>query len=248
VAASFFVFTGGTDPAEITFMPAESKKAKRERAARINSILAETYPDAKCALNFRNPFQLLVATILSAQCTDERVNMVTPTLFKHFPDAATMAEADQEELEQLIRTTGFFRNKAKSLRGMSQALVRDYKGKVPRTMEQLRPLPGVGRKTANVVLGNSFDVPGLTVDTHMSRVNQRLGLTRNTDPEKIERDLMELIPQPEWTLYSHRIIHHGRQICIARKPKCEICPLRELCEYYQKLTKSPAKTKKAGPA
>lgn len=216
-------------------MPAESKTAKRERASRINNTLAQTYPDAHCALNFRNPFELLTATILSAQCTDERVNMVTPVLFKRFPDARTMAEASLPELEELIRTTGFFRNKAKSLKGMAQALVRDFKGKVPRTMEELRPLPGVGRKTANVVLGNCFDVPGLTVDTHMSRVNQRLGLTRNSDPEKIERDLMDLIPQPEWTLYSHRIITHGRQICIARRPRCEVCPVSSDCEYFRKV-------------
>ncbi len=219
-------------------MAVESKKAKRERAERINRVLTEHYPDAECALHFRTPFELLVATILSAQCTDVRVNMVTPALFDRYPDAESMAEAPQEDLEELVRTTGFFRNKAKSLKGMSQALMRDYKGKVPRTMEELRPLPGVGRKTANVVLGNCFDVPGLTVDTHMTRVNNRLGLTKNTDAEKIERDLMELIPQPEWTLYSHRIILHGRQICIARKPKCEICPVREDCEYYQKVVKT----------
>lgn len=222
-------------------MAVESKKARRERAQRINETLARAYPDAKCALNFRSPFELLVATILSAQCTDERVNMVTPALFKRYPDAKAMAGASQEELEEMVRTTGFFRNKAKSLRGMAAALVEKYGGKVPRTMEELRPLPGVGRKTANVVLGNCFDVPGLTVDTHMSRVNQRLGLTKNTDPEKIERDLMELIPQPEWTLYSHRVILHGRQICVARKPRCEVCPVRDDCDYYKALVKERAR-------
>lgn len=221
-------------------MAVESKAKKRARADQINAILAETYPDATCALHFRNPFELLAATILSAQCTDERVNLVTPALFAEYPDPHSMAEAPLEHLEDLVRTTGFFRNKAKSLKGMATAISRQYGGEVPRTMEELRQLPGVGRKTANVVLGNCFDVPGLTVDTHMSRVNQRLGLTRNTDPEKIERDLMDIIPQPEWTMYSHRIILHGRAICVARKPRCSICPIAELCVFFQKLKKKAA--------
>lgn len=224
-------------------MPVESKKNLRQRALRINDKLGQVYPGAECALHFRDPFELLVATILSAQCTDERVNMVTPALFKRYPDAVTMAEAPLSDLEEMIRTTGFFRNKAKSLKGMAEAVASQYGGEVPRTMEQLRELPGVGRKTANVVLGNCFDVPGLTVDTHMTRVNQRLGLTKHTDAEKIERDLMVLIPQQEWTLYSHRIILHGRQICVARKPKCDICPVTEECVYFHKVVK-PGKVAK----
>jgi len=213
-------------------MPRESKAKMRERAGRVNAVLAEVYSDAKCALDFRNPYELLVATILSAQCTDERVNLVTPALFERYPDAATLAVAVPEELESMIHSTGFFRNKTKSLLGMAAAVVERYGGVIPQTMEELRELPGVGRKTANVVLGNCFGVPGLTVDTHMTRVNQRLGFTKNTDAEKIERDLMEIIPQPEWTLYSHRIIFHGRAICVARKPKCPICPVAEECVYF----------------
>lgn len=220
-------------------MAIESKKKRRERAARINAALAIEHADARCALDFRNPFELLAATILSAQCTDERVNMVTPALFDRFPDAATMAVADMGELEELIRTTGFYRNKAKSLKGMAEALVRDHGGEVPRTMEELRSLPGVGRKTANVVLGNCFGVPGLTVDTHMIRLNHvRLELVRSSDPEKIERELMEIIPQAEWTMYSHLIIIHGRRVCNARKPLCEQCVIREECPYYAKLQKN----------
>lgn len=221
-------------------MAVESKAKKRARAEHINAILARTYPGATCALHFRSPFELLAATILSAQCTDERVNMVTPALFEAYPNAPAMAEAPQEHLEELIHTTGFFRNKAKSLKGMATGVTVQHGGEVPRTMEELRELPGVGRKTANVVLGNCFGVPGLTVDTHMIRVNQRLGLTRNTDPEKIERDLMVIVSQPEWTLYSHRIILHGRAICVARKPKCNICPVADLCVYYQKIMKKHA--------
>lgn len=218
-------------------MARESKAARRERTARINAILAETYPDAKCALDFRTPFELLVATILSAQCTDERVNKVTPALFAEYPDAATMAVALPEHIEELIRSTGFFRNKTKSLLGMASAVVERFGGEIPSTMEDLRELPGVGRKTANVVLGNCFDVPGMPVDTHMIRVNNRLGLTKNTDPEKIERDLMDIVPEREWTMYSHRIILHGRAICVARKPKCSICPVAELCVYFKKVVR-----------
>lgn len=215
-------------------MAPESKAKKRLRVAEVNALLAETYPDAKCALDFRNPFELLVATILSAQCTDERVNQVTPTLFENYPTPETMAEAPEEHLQELIRSTGFFRNKSKSIKGMATAVTDQYGGRVPGTMDELRELPGVGRKTANVVLGNCFNVPGLPVDTHMIRVNGRLGFTKNTDPEKIERDLMEIVPEAEWTMYSHRIILHGRAICIARKPRCTICPVSHLCPYFQK--------------
>jgi endonuclease-3 len=243
-AAVFFALH---NPARMYLHPMESKARLKERAAAINAQLAQTYPNAKCSLNFRNPFELLSATILSAQCTDERVNMVTPALFKRFPNAKAMAAGDPAEIEELIRTTGFFRNKTKSLKGMAEALTRDHAGKVPNTMEELRPLPGVGRKTANVVLGNCFNTPGITVDTHMSRVTQRLGLTRNADPEKIERDLMEVIPQADWTHFSHRIIDHGRAICQARRPLCEQCPLTRWCAYYQKFQKAGGAAPAARP-
>ncbi len=205
-----------------------------ERACEINRVLSLAHSDAHCALHHRTPFELLAATILSAQCTDERVNLVTPALFARFPDATEMAAADLEELEELVRTTGFFRNKASNLKGMAVALVENHGGEVPRTMEELTALPGVGRKTANVVLGNCFGVPGLTIDTHMQRVTKRLGLTKKDVPEKIEQDLMRLLPPEEWTLFSHRIIFHGRRICDARKPKCEICPVATLCDYFAK--------------
>jgi endonuclease-3 len=208
------------------------------KAEAVNSILAEVYPDAKCALNFRSPLELLVATILSAQCTDARVNMVTPVLFEEYPTVESLANAKPEAIEKIIQSTGFFRNKTRSIIGMAKAVVRDFHGEVPHTMEELVTLPGAGRKTANVVLGNSFGVPGLPVDTHMQRVNQRLGLTKNTDPVKIEFDLMQLLPESEWTQFSHRIIQHGRTICIARKPLCEQCPVRDWCDYYTKLQKA----------
>ena len=212
-----------------------------KKAREINELLALAHADAHCALHHRSPFELLAATILSAQCTDERVNIVTPALFKHFPNAAKMAKAELEELEELIRTTGFFRSKARSLKGMAVALVENHGGEVPRTMEELTALPGVGRKTANVVLGNCFGVPGLTIDTHMQRVTQRLGLTKNEVPEKIEQDLMRLLPPEEWTPFSHRVIFHGRRICIARKPKCEVCPVATLCDYFAKFKSAQIK-------
>lgn len=222
----------------------ESKAKKRLRAQEIARILAETYPEAKCSLNFKNPYQLLVATILSAQCTDERVNQVTPALFKVYPKPSELAAAPLEEIEEHIRTTGFFRNKAKSLQGMASQVVENHGGKVPGTMEELHKLPGVGRKTANVVLGNCFNTPGLTIDTHMSRVNQRLGLTKHEDPEKIERDLMDLLPRETWTLYSHRVIYHGRAICQARKPLCERCPVAHLCDYFAKFQNQKARVER----
>jgi endonuclease-3 len=201
----------------------------RKRAAQIVRLLKKQYPDAKCALDYQNPLQLLVATILSAQCTDVRVNMVTPPLFQRYPDASGFAGADTGELETSIKSTGFFRNKAKSIQGCCKEIVAQYGGEVPGTMEELVHLPGVGRKTANVVLGNAFGVPGITVDTHVQRVSRRLGLTKNLVADKIERDLMELIPKKEWTLFSHRLIYHGRQICHARKPKCDVCILNKIC-------------------
>jgi len=212
----------------------ENPEALKKRGERINEILAQTYPDARCSLNFRSPYQLLVATILSAQCTDERVNQVTPAFFARFPSPEELAKAPLEEIEQYIRSTGFYRNKAKALKGMAEALVAQHGGQVPSTMEELVKLPGVGRKTANVVLGNCFNTPGITVDTHVSRVAQRLGLTKNTQQDAIEQDLMQCIPQRDWTNFSHRVILHGRNICRARKPRCEICPLKEECDFVRK--------------
>ncbi len=228
----------------------ESKASLKARAAAIAAELARAYPEAKCSLDFSNPYELLAATILSAQCTDERVNLVTPALFKRFPTPADMASGTLEELEVLIRTTGFFRNKAKSLKGMATQVTENFGGSVPRTMEDLRTLPGVGRKTANVVLGNCFDTPGITVDTHMQRVTKRLGLAKASDPEKIERELMPLIPEAERTHFSHLIISHGRAVCTARRPMCEICPVAPWCSYFVKLAKSvspPAPRKQGSP-
>src|SRR5205823_5723568 len=211
-------------------MPRETIDAKRARARKILDALQRAYPDAKIALDFKTPLQLLIATILSAQCTDERVNMVTPGLFKTYPTAQALAKAKPAKLEKEIRSTGFFRAKTKSLLGMAQALVERHGGEVPRDMESLRVLPGVGRKTANVVLGNAFDVnQGVVVDTHVTRLSRLLRLTRQQDPEKIERDLMALFPREEWTLLSHLLIFHGRQICIARRPKCGECVLADVC-------------------
>jgi endonuclease III len=201
----------------------------RRRAARIVRSLADAYPEARCALDYQNPLQLLIATILSAQCTDVRVNLVTPTLFARFPDALSFAGADPRELERLIHSTGFFRNKARNIIACCQRLMKEHDGAVPGTMETLVPLPGVGRKTANVVLGNAFNVPGITVDTHVGRLSRRLGLTTHTDPVKVERDLMSLIPPKDWTMFSHRTIFHGRQVCHARKPNCDACVLAKWC-------------------
>lgn len=199
------------------------------RARRINRELAATYPDATCELDFRSPFELLVATVLSAQCTDIRVNQVTPALFATYPDARAMAAAERATLEQLIRPTGFFRSKAESLLALSRDLVERHDGQVPGRLNDLVALRGVGRKTANVVLGNAFGVPGITVDTHMGRLSRRLGLTVNEDPVTVERDLMALIERREWTLWSHRVIFHGRRRCTARKPDCGGCEIAALC-------------------
>lgn len=208
----------------------ESKVAKAERARTILGRLKKEYPDARCALDHGDAYQLLVATILSAQCTDARVNLVTPALFARYPTAQVLAAADPAEVEELIRSTGFFRNKTKSLIGMARALVAGHGGAVPRTMEELRVLPGVGRKTANVVLGNAYGInEGVTVDTHVTRLSRLLGLTRHDDPVKIEQDLMQLFPQEEWALLSHLLIFHGRQVCIARRPRCPACVLADLC-------------------
>jgi len=201
-----------------------------ERAAEIYRRLHEHYPNAHCALDFKTPFQLLVATILSAQCTDKRVNMVTPALFKRYRTPAAMSEAKPDDLEEMIKSTGFFRNKTKSLLAMSRAVAEEHGGKVPDSMEELVKLPGVGRKTANVVLGNAYDKnEGMVVDTHVGRVSGRLGLTKETDPVKVEQDLMKLFPREQWTMLAHLLIEHGRQICEARRPKCEICFLNDIC-------------------
>jgi len=205
-------------------------KATPERAAEIYARLAENYPNAHCALDFSTPFQLLVATILSAQCTDKRVNMVTPALFKRYRTAAAMADAKPEELEEMIKSTGFFRNKTKSLLAMSRAVAEEHGGRIPDTMDDLVELPGVGRKTANVVLGNAYDKnEGVVVDTHVGRVTARLGLTKETDPVKVEQDLVKLFPREQWTMLAHLLIEHGRTICEARRPKCEICFLNDIC-------------------
>ncbi|MGQ0563212.1 MAG: endonuclease III [Gemmatimonadota bacterium] len=208
----------------------EGPEQKRTRTREIIKRLKRAYPDARCALDYRNPYELLVATILSAQCTDARVNMVTPALFERYPAAAALADAKTEELEDLIRSTGFFRNKAKSLLGMSNAVVARHGGEIPDGMEALVQLPGVGRKTANVVLGNAFNQNvGVVVDTHVSRVSGRLGLTAETDPVKIEQDLMKLLPRKDWTLVAHLFIAHGRAVCKAPTPKCEVCVLNDIC-------------------
>ena len=192
-------------------------------------ILERTYPAAITALDFHSPLQLLIATILSAQCTDARVNRVTPHLFAKYPDAGSLAAAPQADLEEVIRSTGFYRNKAKAIRACTADIVAKFGGEVPRTMEELTSLHGVGRKTANVVLGNAFGIPGLVVDTHVTRVSNRLGFTRETDAVKIEHELMPIVPREKWTLFSHWLILHGRAICIARKPACSKCPLLPHC-------------------
>lgn len=204
--------------------------SEKQRAAKIMKLLAAAYPDAHCALDFKKPHELLVATILSAQCTDVRVNEVTKTLFKKYPTAADFAQAELPELERDIQPTGFFRNKAKNIQGCCQMLLERFDGRVPKTLEQLIELPGVGRKTANVVLGVIYGVAvGVVVDTHVDRLSHRLGWSKEKTPEKIEQDLMALFPQDEWIMLSHRLIFHGRRCCTARKPQCDVCPLDSLC-------------------
>ena len=209
-----------------------TRTALVRRARRMGRILAETYPDAHCELDFADPLQLLVATILSAQCTDSRVNMVTPQVFAAYPTAADLAGADRAELEQMIMSTGFFRAKAKSLQEMAATLVAEHDGQVPDRLPELVALPGVGRKTANVVLGNAFGVPGITVDTHFGRLSRRFGWTTAEDPVKVEAEVGSLFPRSEWTMLSHRMIWHGRRICHARTPACGACPLARLCPSY----------------
>ena len=206
-----------------------------ERIAAILKALDEAYPDAVCALTHRTPWELLVATILSAQCTDVRVNMVTPELFKRFPTPAAMAKATLPELGSLIRTTGFFHNKAKSIQGAAKRITEEFGGKVPETLAELITVPGAARKTANVVLGVSFGkAEGVVVDTHVFRIARRLGLAKADTPQKVEQDLMRVIPQDRWISFSHQVIHHGRQVCIARNPKCDKCNLEQLCHSKDK--------------
>ncbi len=207
----------------------ESGRELKARAERIAATLARLYPEARISLDFANPWQCLVATVLSAQCTDERVNKVTPELFRRIPDVGTMAAAPLEEIERLIVTTGFFRQKARSLRGAARAIIEKFGGEMPSTMAELVTLPGVGRKTANVLLGHVFGAPGMVVDTHVRRLAFRLGLTKQEDPDVIELDLQKILPEREWTPFSMRLILHGRRVCIARRPRCETCALAPDC-------------------
>ena len=203
--------------------------AEASSARSIYRILTKEYPDARCELDFNSPLELLIATVLSAQCTDVRVNAVTPVLFKRFPTLETLAAAKLSEVEEIIYSTGFFRSKAKNIKELANRILNDFGGEVPNDLAQLVTLPGVGRKTANVVLGNAFGIPGLTVDTHFGRLSRRFGWSTATDPVKVENDVAKLIPEKEWTLLSHKLIWHGRRICHSRKPECGICPLAKLC-------------------
>jgi endonuclease III len=209
----------------------------KTKAQTIISLLEQHYPAAQCTLDFVNPLELLVATVLSAQCTDERVNKVTPEVFKKYPTAADYASASLTDLEEAFHSTGFFRQKAKSIKQICQTLVDKFAGQIPPSLPELVKLPGIGRKTANVILGNAFGIPGIVVDTHVGRVSQRLGLTGNSDPVKIEFDLMELVPQAKWTKFSHQLILHGRQICTAKKPTCPECFLLPYCDFGQQQPK-----------
>jgi endonuclease-3 len=207
----------------------------QKRVKEIIKILSKEIPDSRIALRFSNPLELLIATILSAQCTDVKVNQVTADLFKKYRTAKDYAESNLAKLEEEIRPTGFYRNKARSVQKCCQELVKRFGGQVPKTLKELVTLPGVGRKTANVILGNTFGTPGIVVDTHVHRVSQRIGLTKNNDPVKIEFDLMEIIPKEEWTHFSNLLIWHGRRTCVAQKPLCAICPVRKLCDYGSKV-------------
>lgn len=214
----------------------ETSQCKKRRAHKILRRLKKAYPGIRCALHFRTPWELLVATVLSAQCTDKAVNLVTPVLFKKYPSVRFFAAARAKNIEKIIRSTGFYRNKTKNILGAAKAVLERFGGKVPARMEDLVTIPGVGRKTANVILGNAFSVPGIAVDTHMIRINRLLGLTHHTDPVKIEFGLMELLPRKDWTLYSHLIIRHGRVRCFARRPDCFHCEVLTLCPYGQHRT------------
>jgi endonuclease-3 len=217
--------------------PRVDKAAAAERVKKIWPLLRKTYPDAKVALNFTNPLELLVATILSAQCTDVRVNIVTADLFHKYTSARDWADADVKEIEEDVRTTGFFRNKAQNIKGACAKLLAEHGGKVPQTMDELTALPGVGRKTANVLLGNAFNTPGIVCDTHVIRLSRRLELSDNTDPVKLEFDLADIVPKDRWTLFSHLLVFHGRNICKARKPNCPECPIAAHCPAANDLAK-----------
>ena len=206
-------------------------------------VLSKSYPNVRCELDFNNPFQLLVATVLSAQCTDKRVNQTTPALFKKYKSIKKMASANQKDIERLIKSTGFFRAKAKNIKGLSQKIMVDFSGEVPDKLEHLITLPGVGRKTANVVLGHAFDTPGITVDTHFGRLSRRLGWTEENDPVKVEFEVAELIPEKEWTNLSQRMIWHGRRVCHSRKPACGACSLSKLCPSFGIGEADPSKAK-----
>ena len=223
--------TAPTSPSDAgdTTPTGETRTALVRRARKVNRILGETYPDAHCELDFASPFQLLVATVLSAQCTDDRVNATTPGLFTKYPTPDALAAADPAALEEILHPLGFFRAKTRSAIGLGRALTERFDGVVPNKLDELVTLPGVGRKTANVVLGNAFDVPGITVDTHFGRVSRRLGWTAQTDPDKVEAEVGALFPRKEWTILSHRLIWHGRRICFARRPACSICPVFKWC-------------------
>ncbi|ASN52925.1 endonuclease III [Sinomonas sp. R1AF57] len=224
--------------------PDESPLALKRRARKINRVLAEQYPYAHAELDFRNPFELLVATVLSAQTTDVRVNQVTPVLFARYPDARSLSEAELTGIEEIIRPTGFFRAKAKSLHTLSQRIVDEFDGVVPGTLAELVTLPGVGRKTANVVLGNAFGVPGITVDTHFGRLAKRFGWTASDDPVVVERDVMELFEPRDWTMLSHRVVFHGRRVCLTRRPACGACAVAALCPSFGEGETDPAKARK----
>jgi len=222
----------------------ESLASKKVRAKAVYRVLTKNYPNVRCELNYANPFQLLVATVLSAQCTDKRVNQTTPALFKKYNTIKKMAEADQKDIEQLVKSTGFFRAKAKNIKGLSKKLINEFNGKVPDNLDDLITLPGVGRKTANVVLGHAFGIPGITVDTHFGRLSRRFGWTKLTDPVKVEFEVANLIPEKEWTNLSQRMIWHGRRVCHSRKPACGACALAKLCPSFGIGEIDPAKSKR----
>ncbi len=214
---------------ELTAKKLEKLETDRRRMGEVIRILKREYPEAHCYLDFKTPYQLLVATILSAQCTDERVNKTTPALFKKFPDAASMSKAKLSEIEKLVQSTGFYKNKAKAILETSKVLTQKYDGVVPKTMEELTPLRGVGRKTANVILGNAYGIPGFVVDTHVGRLARRMGFTKHKDPVKLEHEVREMVPEKEWSMFSLWLIAHGRAVCTARKANCEECPLSKYC-------------------
>ena len=222
----------------------ESLASKKVRAKAVYRVLTKNYPNVRCELNYANPFQLLVATVLSAQCTDKRVNQTTPALFKKYNTIKKMAEADQKDIERLVKSTGFFRAKAKNIKGLSNIIVEQFDGNVPSNLEDLITLPGVGRKTANVVLGHAFGIPGITVDTHFGRLSRRFGWSKQNNPVKVEFEVGELIPEKEWTNLSQRMIWHGRRVCHSRKPACGACALAKLCPSYGIGEVDPVKAKR----